>query len=127
VSALILDAGALVAVDRGDRSVVIRLDEARRADLRLRTTGVVVAQVWRDPRGRQAALARFLRAVDLFPMDLDVGQRGGVLMGAAGSADAVDATLVAAANDGDRILTSDPRDIARLVAASGRRIAVIPC
>ncbi len=48
-------------------------------------------------------------------------------MGAAGSADAVDATLVAAANDGDRILTSDPGDIARLVAASGRRIAVIPC
>lgn len=55
MSALVLGAGAFVAVDRPDRAMVARLRMAQQAGLELRSTGVVITQVWRDPDGRQAA------------------------------------------------------------------------
>jgi hypothetical protein len=127
MSALVLDAGALVAVDRGDRAMLARLRAAERGGIELRSNGAVVAQVWRDPGGRQATLARLLRAVDVRPIDLRLGQEAGVLVGRARCGDAVDGTVVAMATPGDRIVTSDPEDIRALVAASGRPILVLPC
>jgi hypothetical protein len=126
VSALVLDAGAFVAVDRGDRAMAARLRVAERSGLELRSNGAVVAQVWRDPSGRQSDLARLLRAVDVKPVDRRLGQAAGVLSGRARKGDAVDATVVAIANAGDRIITGDPDDI-RALAASGRPILVVPC
>lgn len=58
MSALVLDAGALIAVDRDDRAMLARLRAAERHGLELRTNAMVVAQVWRDSQGRQAGLAR---------------------------------------------------------------------
>jgi hypothetical protein len=55
VSALILDAAALVAVDRDSRAVIARLGAAQRHGLDLRSNSIVVAQVWRDRHGRQAS------------------------------------------------------------------------
>jgi hypothetical protein len=127
VSALVLDAGALVAIERGDRAMAARLRAAQRSGLALRSNGAVVAQVWCDPSGRQASLSRLLRAVDVRPVDRAVGQGAGVLLGRAGRGDAVDATVVAIANPGDRIATSDPEDVRALVVASGHAILVLPC
>jgi predicted nucleic acid-binding protein len=130
VSALVLDAGALLAVDRDDRAMMARLRIAQTSGLDLRTTGAVVAQVWRDPGGRQANLARLLRAVDVIPVDDRLGREAGVLLGRAGAGDAVDATvaaIAAIAARGDRVLTSDPDDMARLVGASGRAVGVVRC
>jgi len=127
MSALVLDAGAFVAVDRGDRAMVARLRAAERSGIELRSNGAVVAQVWRDPSGRQATLARLLRAVDVQPVDLRLGQEAGVLLGRAQRGDAVDGTVVAIARPGDRIVTSDPEDIRGLVAVSGRPILVVAC
>ena len=127
MSALVLDARAFVAVDRGDRAMVARLRAAERNGVELRTNGVVVAQVWRDPTGRQAELARLLRCVDVLAVDQYIGRDAGVLLAAAAAGDAVDATVVVMAFAGDRILTSGPGDIRALVAASGRAIVVVPC
>lgn len=127
MSALVLDAGALVAVDRGDRAMAARLRVSQRAGIELRSNGAVVAQVWRDPSGRQAELARLLRSVDVRAIDRRLGQDAGVLVGRAGRGDAVDATVVAIANHGDRIVTSDPDDIRALVSVAGRAILVVPC
>ncbi len=127
MSALVLDAGAFVAVDRGDRAVVARLRVAQRGGLELRSTGVVVSQVWRDPAGRQANLARLLKSIDVKAVDQRLGREGGILLGRAGSEDAVDASVVAVSATGDRILTSDVGDIGPLVAASERSILIIPC
>jgi hypothetical protein len=127
VSALVLDAGAFVAVDGGDRAMIARLYAANRGGIELRSNGVVVAQVWRDPGGRQVELARLFRAVDVKAVDQDLGRDAGVLLGRAAAGDAVDATVVAMAAQGDRILTSDPADIAALVEASGRAVLVVPC
>ena len=127
MSALVLDAGTFVAVDRGDRAMMARLRVAERSGIGLRSNGAVVAQVWRDPSGRQAGLARLLRSVDVKPVDRQMGKDAGVLSGRTGTGDAVDATVVAIASTGDRIVTSDPGDIRVIVAASGRSILVVPC
>lgn len=127
MSALVLDAGAFVAVERGDRRVVAMLRMAERSGLELRSNGAVLAQVWRAPGGRQAVLARFLRSVDVKAVDRCVGQEAGVLSGRAGARDAVDATVVAVAAPGDRIVTSDPDDLRGLAAASGRPVLIVAC
>lgn len=125
MSALVLDAGAFVAVDRGDRAMVARLRASPVAGLDLRTTGAVVAQVWHDPKGRQVGLARLLAAVEVRAVDESLGRESGVLLGRSRTSDAVDATVVAVSAVGDRIATSDVRDISRLVAGSGRAILVV--
>jgi predicted nucleic acid-binding protein len=127
LTALVLDAGALMAVDRGDRAMAARLRVAQRAEIALRTSAIVVAQVWRDPAGRQAQLARLLRAIEVQPVDQPLAREAGVLLGRAGTSDPVDAIVVLTAEDGDRILTSDPADIRRLSVVAGRRVAIVPC
>jgi hypothetical protein len=127
VSALVLDAGAFVAVERADRAMVARLRMAQQAGLELRTTAVVISQVWRDPGGRQANLARLLTAVDVKAVDERIGRKAGVLLGLAGAQDAVDASVVVVSATGDRIATSDSKDIRRLVAASGLTIHIVAC
>ena len=127
MSALVLDAGALVAVDRDDRAMIARLRVAEKAGLELRSNAMVVAQVWRDRPGRQVNLARLLRAVDVRAVRHEDGRAAGVLLAAAGTADAIDATVVLLAAPGDRIVTSDPDDLTRLAAAAANRPAIIPC
>lgn len=127
MSALVLDAGAFVAVDRADRAMLARLRMAQQAGLALRSTGAVITQVWRDPSGRQANLARILKSVDVKAVDEHLGREAGVLLGRAGTKDAVDASVVAVSATGDRILTGDAGDIRPLVAASQRSILVVSC
>ena len=127
MSALVLDAGALLAVERGDRPMMARLRAAQLHGLDLRTSAIALGQVWRSGEGRQARLARFLRAVDSRSVDEQMGRRAGVLLARAGTDDPIDATVVLVAENGDRILTSDRTDIERLVAASGVRAAVVVC
>ena len=127
MSALILDAGALVAVDRDDRAMLARLRVAQQHGAELRSNAMVVAQVWRDRQGRQASLTRLLRAVDVRAVDHQGGRDAGVLLARSGTADPIDATVVLLAAPGDRILTSDPDDLARLAAAAANRAVIVPC
>ena len=127
MTALVLDAGALVAVDRGDRPMMARLAVARQHGLELRSNAMVVAQVWRDRQGRQASLARLLRAVDVRAISHEDGRQAGVLLGEAGTTDPVDATVVLLARPGDRILTSDPDDVTRLASAAGNSAVIVAC
>ena len=127
MSALLLDAGALVAVDRDDRAMIARLRVSQQHGLELRTSAMVVAQVWRDRHGRQANLARLLRAVDVRAISGRDGRDAGVLQAAAGTADAIDATVVLLAAPGDRIVTSDPGDITVLAAAAENRAVIVAC
>lgn len=127
MSALVLDAGAFVAIDRDDRAMIARLRIAQRNAVSLRTSAIVLGQVWRDASGRQATLARALRAVDVRAVDNRLGREAGVLLGRAGTADPIDATVVLVATHGDRLLTSDPDDLRRLATAAGRRVAIIAC
>jgi hypothetical protein len=127
VSALILDAGALLAVDRNDRAMIARLEVAKRSGLELRSNAMAVAQVWRDRRGRQVSLARLLQAVDVRTVSPADGRAAGELLADAGTADPIDATVVLMAAPGDRILTSDPGDLTRLAEAARNRAVIVPC
>lgn len=127
MTALILDAGALVATDRDDRSMIARLAVAQQHGMELRSNAMVIAQVWRDRQGRQVNLARLLRAVDVRTVNHHDGRQAGVLLGLIGTADPIDATVVLLAQPGDRILTSDPDDITRLALAAANRPVVVAC
>lgn len=123
---LICDAGAFVALERGDRAMWRRLKGALVAGHPPLTHGGVVAQVWRGGSGRQAPLARALPGVEVAGLDDDLGRSAGVLLGRAGQRDAIDAAVVALATDDDLIVTSDAADIQRLVNASGLHVDVVP-
>lgn len=127
MSALVLDAGALVAVDRDDRAMMARLRVAQQHGVQLRSNAMVVAQVWRSRQGRQVNLARLLRAVDVRAVDQRDGRQAGVLLGLTGTSDPIDATVVLLANPGDRILTSDPDDLTALAAAAANRAVIVAC
>ncbi len=122
----ILDSGALIALESYDRQMWRRLKGALQAADPPRTHGGVVAQVWRGGTGRQARLATALQAVEIVPLDAELGRRAGILLARSGLSDAIDAALVALADHGDQVITSDPGDLAVLAAASNRRIDVVP-
>ena len=123
---VILDSGALIALEDNDRRMWRRLKGALQAESPPKTHGGVVAQVWRGGTGRQARLARALRAVEVVPLDAELGRRAGVLLARCGLQDAIDAALAAIADHGDEIITSDPDDLAILVAAGNRRVDIVP-
>lgn len=123
---LVLDAGALVAIERLDRSVVALLKRELLAGRAPLTHGGVVGQVWRSGTGRQANLARVLRGVEVRALDGALGRRAGELLAHAGEVDVIDAAVALLASDGDAILTSDPSDLAALVAAAGTHADIVP-
>jgi hypothetical protein len=123
---LILDAGAFVAVERGDRAVVALVKRERLAGRPPVTSGAVVAQVWRGGRGKQVPVAMLLAGTTVVPVDDSLGRRAGMLLARSGASDAVDATVVCLAADGDDILTSDPGDLRGLAEAAGRHVDIVP-
>jgi len=123
---LVLDSGAFVAVERGDRDVVALIKRERLAGRTPITCGGVVAQVWRGGHGRQAPVARVLAGVNVAPIDDRLGRRAGILLARADRSDAVDAAVTCLAADGDDILTSDPDDLRVLAQAAGTHVELIP-
>jgi hypothetical protein len=122
--ALVLDAGALIAIERGDPAVLDLLKSAHSDGVKVRTTSTVVSQVWRDGR-RQARLSSALRGIEEVAHDRSRSRRIGELLGRAGASDVVDAGVVDIAADGDDVLTSDVDDLAELATAVGRRLTLI--
>lgn len=122
---IVLDAGALIAIDRGERWMMAILKGERDAGRVPLTHGAVVGQVWRGG-GRQANLARALAMLDVRPVDAALGRRAGALLGVAGTADVIDAALVLLADHGDEVYTSDAGDLAGLAAAADLHIDIVP-
>lgn len=123
---LVLDAGALVALERGDRTAWAFVKNSLAASDPPRTHGGVLAQVWRGGTGRQARLAVAMGGVVVLGLDDELGRAAGILLGRAGTSDAIDAALVVLARDDDRVLTSDPMDIAHLAAVAGKHLDIVP-
>ncbi len=121
---LLLDAGAFIAVERGDRSVMALLAREHRSGRVPLTHGGVVGQVWRGD-ARQARVALLLSACAVAALDESIGRAAGVLMSRSGTRDVIDAAIVLLASDGDEILTSDAADLAALAAASGTHLELV--
>jgi hypothetical protein len=125
VAALVFDAGALIALDRGDRAVGAILAAAARDGTEAITSSACIAQVWRDP-ARQARLARALAGFLEWPLDAPRARRGGLLLADTDTSDITDAAITGLVADGDTILTSDPGDIEHLLHATGANARVMP-
>ena len=118
---LILDAGALIALARGDRRARHFLELALDERLFVEIPTPVLAQVHRGDRDH-ARTDRVLHEVDEFvPTTVEVARAAGELLGLAGLSDAV-VVLVAGealSRAPAAVLTSDPKDIATLLEAGG--------
>jgi hypothetical protein len=121
---LLLDAGALIAIERRDRRVAALLRVAQRERIPVRTSAAVVGQVWRDG-ARQVNLARVLAGTESVDLTLDAGKLSGQLLGEARMSDVVDAHLAMLASDGDELITSDPDDLRSLLELCKVRVKVI--
>jgi hypothetical protein len=121
---LVLDAAALVALDRNDRSMWARIKACELSGQPPLTHAGVVGQAWRGG-ARQARLAKALAGVDIRPLDEGLGRTAGVLLGRTGLADVIDAAVVLLAKDGDTIITEDIDDLFELAEQTGRRIELV--
>ena len=113
---IVLDAGALIALDHGDKRMIALLQRAVTQGRAFRVPAGAVGQVWRDGR-LQVTLSRFLRSegVQVIPLDEQLARACGELCGATNSRDVIDASVVIIARERrDLIITSDPDDIRRL-------------
>lgn len=124
----VLDAGALIALDGGDRDAWALLTEVHRLGQRPVVPAPVVAQAWRGGP-RQARLARVLSGAELIVADGPLSRRAGELLARARTTDVLDALVALAAQDrpGHEVLTSDPGDIHHLLESLGiqRTIRVV--
>ena len=118
MSGLTLDAGALIAIEKGDRRVVTSIGDALSKDVPVTVPAGALAQVWRGG-SRQARLARVLagEGIEIEPLDERLARAAGRLCGLTGTRDIVDASVVVGAVvRGDVILTSDVDELRRLDA-----------
>ena len=109
---VVLDAGAFMALERRDRTMV-RLAQ-RLADARtpLATSAGVVAQVWRAGGHRQVPIAFILRRTVVVDLTYAVAHLLGRMLGDAQRSDPIDAHIVFLARDrGWPVVTSDPEDL----------------
>lgn len=113
---LVLDAGALIAVERGDRRTAALIEVGRQDARGIIVPAGVVAQTWRNEPG-QATLARLLSAtgVRIEPLTEAAARAAGVLCGASGTSDVVDASVVITARRHQAtVISSDRADLVRL-------------
>lgn len=118
MAAVVLDTGALIAIDRGDRRIGALLHEAARHRIDAVTSSVCVAQAWRDP-ARQARLARALAGVMEYPLDPRTARSCGTLLARSATSEVADAAVALLAAGDDVVLTSDRRDLQHLLEATG--------
>jgi len=122
---VVLDAGALIAIEKGDRKVLALCKVATFDGVSIVVPAGVVGQVWRDG-ARQVRIARLVAADGTIveALDLEVAKLAGTYCGRSGTKDVVDATVVVAARQHHaKVVTSDQADLERLDPG----VEVIPC
>lgn len=113
---VVLDAGALAALERRDPRLLALADELYRARAVGHVPAGVIAQVWRGSP-RQHAVGRLLSsgAARIDPMTEELGYRLGVLLGRTHTSDVIDGHVAFLARRLQAsVLTSDPDDLAAL-------------
>lgn len=129
MSALVLDAGALIALDRNDRSVWAMLRVAADGGDTVHVPVGAIAQAWRDGR-RQVRLVRALGHCQEVSFDGRLARAAGLLCGQASTSDVIDASVALTAAGAKRrgdvaVLTSDPADLGHLLSILSAAATVI--
>jgi hypothetical protein len=124
---VVMDTGALIAFDRGDRTIAALLEAARRRGDAVVTSSGCVAQSWRIGGPRQALLARALRGIDEHALDPQSSKAIGLLCGRSHTSDVVDAHVALLAKRGDVVATSDEDDISWLLTTAKTVATIVRC
>jgi hypothetical protein len=112
---VVLDAGAFIALERHDRTMVALAKRFVDASTPLATSAGVVAQVWRGGDRDQVPIAHLLRRTTVFDLTHSVARILGRMLGAVGQCDLVDAHIVFLSRQrGWPVLSSDPDDLLAL-------------
>jgi predicted nucleic acid-binding protein len=115
VAGLTLDAGALIAYERGDPRIREVLTVAFGRGLAPTIPAVVLAEVWRGD-AKDARVARLLKACSVEPLDDAHARVAGKLRRQTAGAGTVDACVaVGVRKRRDAIATSDPTDMRQLL------------
>jgi predicted nucleic acid-binding protein len=121
VAGLTLDAGALVAYERGEPRVRRMLRLAFDRGVTTTIPAVVLAEVWRGD-ARDAPVARLLKWCRIEPLDESRARAAGALRRTVAGAGTVDACVAFGVRErGDALATSDLEHMRRLLG-SGFRI-----
>lgn len=118
MAAVVLDAGAVIALVGGDKQVAALIKNAALSGISVVMPPVVVTQTLRGG-GRDTRIHQLLHQGCSVPAtDLRVARLAGELLGATGQADAADAQVVAHCLDmvPVTLATSDPHDMRELSA-----------
>lgn len=113
---VVFDTGALIALERGNRDVLVIVAEARIRGHAITVPAACVAQAWRPP-SRQARIAAFLRLpnVRIVALDDEEARLVGLLLARAKARDITDAHVALCATRlGQLVLSSDPDDLLAL-------------
>ena len=117
------DSGALIALERRDLGMVIKLRVLHQAGVPITIPANAVVEWWRKGHGQSTILD--LGTVE--PLTEPIAKAAGEALAKVRGATAVDATVMAsAARRGDRVFTSDPTDLQRLQQHFRAVAAVIP-
>lgn len=120
MSRIVLDAGALIALEHNDRMLWAALKHAALEQDTVLVPSTALAQVWRAA-ATQARMSRALAHCVIASFD-PIAKAVGELCGRTRTRDICDAHVaIVTARHGDVLYTSDPKDMRRLLAASGRR------
>jgi predicted nucleic acid-binding protein len=122
---VVLDTGALIAVERRDRFLRAALVTAELEGTRVLTSAGALAQVWRDG-ARQALLMRVLMGVDVVPLEEADSRRIGELLAVSRTSDVVDAHVALLAEADGELWTSDEPDLRALLRARKVEARVVP-
>jgi predicted nucleic acid-binding protein len=129
---LVLDAEGVSKAAADDRAAQAWLERARELDAEVIVSAVTVAEVVRGV-ARDGGCDRVLKAADIWPVDESLGRRAGRLLASANFDATIDALVAATAvtaierYEAPRcvVLTSDPNDLAALLADEPR-VRVVP-
>jgi len=124
VAGLTLDAGALIAYERGEARVREILAVAYARGVVPTIPAVALAEVWRGD-GKDARVARLLKAASIEVVDERLAREAGALRRAVAGAGTIDACIaVGVRKRGDAVATSDPEDMRTLLGAGFTILAV---
>lgn len=124
MASLTLDAGALIAYERGDERIREILTVAYARGLVPTIPAIALAEVWRGD-ARDARVARLLKASSIETVDEQIGRDAGSLRRSRPESGTIDACIaVGVRRRGDTIATSDPKDMRMLLGRGATILAV---
>jgi hypothetical protein len=121
---VVLDAGALIAFERGDENVKAILRGVLATKAQVIIPASTLAQVWRG--GPAAApLALLADSGEIDPLDEERAKEIGVRLGSRGASDIADAQVVCSAVERRAMVATSDADDIRALAEPGERLTVI--